>query len=917
MKIPIRYFAERGIQEEKAEDFKDSFFSDVYRQAFDAIASVIQKGRIKNRGTEIDAFAYDVQNTVAFMGRRGTGKTSAMLSVFNALQSNRRTDLSFCLPMTERIINSTEFVALPRVIDASHLEESEDLLEVILACMLKEIVKKTEDKSFDETVYGDKAADLQNRIATMQNHYDSLLASKDHSVPTSYMQLRKSAEKHNIQNAFYRIIEDYLSLMACGRSADSSIGVSGRRIFVICVDDIDMYPGDPMQIMQCIYRYFTLPNLLVLTSMNYNLLYQYIYRHYSDRLKDTLVQNNSDRERLCREQSNDYLSKIIPLDLRIVMPSWRKSDYRDICTKTVQLMDHEQFLGRKGGEPGIDALFPRLKPGRVYNNLLRLSKSINKKDRELSVKLLLFQMLADRLGIYLNANGYKHHFMEPEGLRSTFELFDTLYLMQNFRSESNHNSSKYSDPKNHNMIRENYKIILDTFYSKMLPDLKLDDEETKLFTEFCEITPSRRVKFIIDKDVEKRRAARIPRSSGNSDYSIGELFRVIYRASRESVFSKSFVKAILASFSFILPYYWDEGMFAYYDTMSWFNALEEPDIKEKEKTNGTLHPFKSSKIQTLFDIFGGSLLGNWTEDMFGGELHAVLDAEKMTLSFEDAIHEFLRILMFIRIEDLKEASELSISRNHEDGNRKNRFELQYNSDPTAFIINVIRIDVFCNTIESLMIKEINDPETAEKVKQAIRSFAAVFSEFTEPKFKDDGTWDEYYPLLPFPIHQVDLAYSVVKRALRDIVYTSDNTLVSKSEPETSEEAAETIRRFYKKCLDELNEAQECYPIYGLSQSGELKNHCVFAKRFAVCGQKLEIWKNVGSDEEVALDEIMKMEYLDWHIAKTNMYQEAKDTEDHKGVLKEMVDYLLSRSDAQKPEPPTRKNPRNPSKKKAD
>ena len=53
MRIPIRYFAARGIQEENADYFKDSFFSDVYRQAFDAIASVITKGQSKKKVMDV------------------------------------------------------------------------------------------------------------------------------------------------------------------------------------------------------------------------------------------------------------------------------------------------------------------------------------------------------------------------------------------------------------------------------------------------------------------------------------------------------------------------------------------------------------------------------------------------------------------------------------------------------------------------------------------------------------------------------------------------------------------------------------------------------------------------------------------------------------------------------------------------
>lgn len=830
MNIPIEYFASRGIQQERTQDFRDSFFSGVYRQAFDAIASVVLNSKSK-QDHFAEAPVYDVQNTVAFMGRRGTGKTSAMLSVFNALQYSSSLDLSFCQRRTQETIHNTVFVQMPRMIDASHLEDKEDLFEVLLACMVAEINEVTGNPNFNEREYGDMAADLQNRIATMQNNYDSLLETQDRSVPTSYYQLKQSAEKHNIQKRFREIIKGYLDLMI---SVKQNVHVSAGqdRYLVVCIDDIDMYGGDPLRIMQCIFRYFTLPNMIVLTSMNYDMLFHFILNRYAERtaaLSNLRGMAYSKRELLCREQANDYLRKIIPHDLRIVMPSWKKSDYRNVCTKMVRLMRADTFADQ---EKGMQALFPRLYPGRVYFNLEQLSK---KENPEISVKMLLFRMLADRLGIYLNPNGFKQHFMEPDGLRSTFELFDTLYLMQNIREHTQEGSTKYHNTENHDKIRENYKIILDMFYFTMLPNLSLDDEEAALFDVFSRATPDTRGRIIIDQYQKMRLNSRSNWIGGQKrdsltkkgDYSIGELFRSIYLASREDVFSKQLVKAILASFSFILPYYFDESMFIYYKRLHEYS--QQGDDQKKPPLL-----YDNKHMRTLFSFVGGSLLGNWAYELFGNSALRVR-FQTSELGSGVKLNTLFKMLMFIRIDKLSEQETISFTT---DPSTKAEYELNFDMDLTAFLINIIRIDDFTACLEKMI--HFAESEENEKYKKAVvkelKGLKSKFQEFSGASENSDKL-EKQYPLFPFPVHQVDLAYSIVKRAVREQVYLSDNELQTKPAPKETE-LVSVMEKFYSRMFDELVEVQECYPI--LDQYG--KDTSAFAKNFAEAGEQLGIWK---------------------------------------------------------------------------
>ena len=845
MEIPMDYFKSSGIRFETMNDFRNSFFTDVYRQALKTIALVVHTNHSKNKHIDKSKTSriepsYDVQNTIAFTGRRGTGKTSAMVSVRNCLLGSDDIAFDVCDDFSRAELQRIQFWTLPKMVDASQLDEREDLLEIILACMLKELAELSADRDFNVRDYGQKVEDLKLRITKVQNDYDSLIQTNGHTIPASYNMLIQGADKHYIQSEFKRIVDDYLCVLSEFRSNNDKTE-QREKYLVICIDDIDMYPGDPMQIMQCIYRYFSLPNILVMTSWNYDMLYQYIYNHYYKRtvLKKTQAKNDnsleySKNERLCYEQSHDYLRKIIPFDKRIVMPSWRKSDYNELTDKKIRLYEKYDF------DKSFQNSFPNLYPGRLYEMLKHRVNS--SEDNTISIKQFIFIMLADRTGIYLDPCGYKSHFMEPDGLRSAFELFDTLYAMHNIRINQGL-YSKYSDDENMERIRQNYKILLDTFYFKLLPSFGLNDEEHGFFDRISKDKISRRSKSIIDyyslKSEKNNRFRKIISNENTiedycnnndialkQDYSIGELFRVLHHSTRLNVFSKDLVKAILASYSFTLPYYFDEGTF--------------------EKTHNISNPFSGDKFKTLFRIFGDSLLGNWLYEMFGfKEIHISLRAEAITcsrnLNVEERINRIINILMFIRLDTLKEIKQIDFVIIN------NTYKMNIPVDPTAFIINAMRFEEFSDQVLRLIrASDSSSPnyehlkDMLEKRKNEIFSFFH-YGEFYKMKRNVSGIYKKY-PVFSLPMHQIDLVYNVIKRAVKDIMYISDSELRIKSFDNNGQNQPENncIEKFYQNIIKYLTRTKNHYPVY---IDNEGTNNNIFVDKFNALGKGLGIWSS--------------------------------------------------------------------------
>ena len=87
MNVTLMSLKDRGVRTEMFNETSDSFFKDTYEQAFRAVLS-IHKANLKcSERLSWRQQVHDIQNVIAFTGRRGTGKTSAMLTFANALHN--------------------------------------------------------------------------------------------------------------------------------------------------------------------------------------------------------------------------------------------------------------------------------------------------------------------------------------------------------------------------------------------------------------------------------------------------------------------------------------------------------------------------------------------------------------------------------------------------------------------------------------------------------------------------------------------------------------------------------------------------------------------------------------------------------------------------------------------------------------
>lgn len=77
-----------GIKYESVDSFKDSYFTNVYRTSYESVQDIIDRNMKFAQPDSLYKNKYnEFTNVLTFIGKRGTGKTSAMLSFMESLKN--------------------------------------------------------------------------------------------------------------------------------------------------------------------------------------------------------------------------------------------------------------------------------------------------------------------------------------------------------------------------------------------------------------------------------------------------------------------------------------------------------------------------------------------------------------------------------------------------------------------------------------------------------------------------------------------------------------------------------------------------------------------------------------------------------------------------------------------------------------
>ena len=531
--IDIKDLKEERILVESAEEFDQSIFFYGYQQVQILLDHIIEENirrREKRYGCSVGGWEdeFQLHNMISFEGRRGTGKTSMMMSVRKALQSGEENGL-----LSKENQRQCEFVVLD-YIDASMLEGEEELFPYILANMFTKLREYTKEENWQRDY------DRQSIFALFDevygNYLDIKILTKQEGSISPIEQLTKLSNSQILKQNVRRLVERYLQYMRSKQGRDEGKRCWKYNFLVITIDDLDMHiqgkTGSPYEMLEMLHRYFMIPGVIILLTYHHSELHMGCEKYFRQ-IDSSRVDMKKTRSFITK-MTTEYLNKVLPIYSRVHMLSMRKRDYEEWGELRIKISreDVKDLLG-------------------CYTDLLW--EGIEKSEICLTQKRFVFLLIAAVAGVYYDVQGRKKHFCEPRTLRQLVQIYSFYRNMNDIKLKSEKDDSLKLE-----MI---YKEILDDVYFRASAEMLMDKESTQ-FRSYLELPLSRRNEEIL-RDIQN-----LYRTQQMQDISVGmhsrkkmplngygDLTYALYLAGRSEIFSKGLICCILNSETIMLTLY--------------------------------------------------------------------------------------------------------------------------------------------------------------------------------------------------------------------------------------------------------------------------------------------------------------------------------------------------------------------------
>lgn len=294
---------------EKMNNFEDSFFSDSYRQAYESLEDIC-----KNYNNTDDDY---YNNIIAFVGDRGSGKTSTMRSFSHSLKTIDK-DNKF----QEKIAPNLEFHVLD-IIDPSLFSNRDSLVEIIVSNMFR---KFKENKNNNDLV---KKQGLVKQFEKVFEEIKTVNIDKKsifHECNDNIERLIGLSAALDLKKDLKDLIELYLGYLSSKRNVE--------RFLVVSIDDIDMNLEVGGYLLEDIRKYLIQNNIILLIAVNFDQLEEIVVQKFVVGLHenfkfqhDVYEQDKKEGYRFLAdfknridEKTEKYLDKLIPYNRRCFMP---------------------------------------------------------------------------------------------------------------------------------------------------------------------------------------------------------------------------------------------------------------------------------------------------------------------------------------------------------------------------------------------------------------------------------------------------------------------------------------------------------------------------------------------------------------------------------------------------------------------
>lgn len=292
----------------RKDNIDDLMFGAQYKLALQQIDQYLSALTLKNdvkdenpnAKDDYDYFDIDYNNNIfAFVGERGTGKTSCMISVADLLCSKRKN----AFPEYENIVKDN-FQTID-LIDPSYFDSCHNVISLFLAKLYDSYKKHVERDNREWNIDDARRTAFLEELSKAQKHLVQLdPAHKEETYSgNSIEQLVALSSAVDLKTDIRNLVDAYNEVLGLNDS-----------ILVLRIDDIDLNTENSAKMAEYIRKYFIQPNMIVLMSLKFEQL-EAIKRNEFTKTYDKVSDEVNTADMAVK-----YMNKLIPQSQRIYMP---------------------------------------------------------------------------------------------------------------------------------------------------------------------------------------------------------------------------------------------------------------------------------------------------------------------------------------------------------------------------------------------------------------------------------------------------------------------------------------------------------------------------------------------------------------------------------------------------------------------
>lgn len=767
-----------GYHFESQREFKNSFYKNVYKEAYLRVEDIINNSTAKqgNENKRISAaLQADFPNIITFIGSRGVGKTSAMLSFMEALKDYCADDDNNNPFYKFNVKGKILFTCL-NCIDGSLMERGEDIFKTILAQMYQKFIDLEKDGAIHKGADFDfrkrelmrQLEDVYRTVCEIETMEKGRIIAGEAYI--SSLQSFSSSQK--VRKDFVKLISNFTDLMRYNRFGGTV--QSDNHYVVIAIDDIDLNIQNSFSMLEKIHRYCTVPNVIVLLTLDVQQILSIVTNHFYEvvpKVNKLLIA----QEQYVHNLSMDYLEKVLPVNYRIYMPG--------------------------------------------------VSKNVLIKKEKTTLKKAILGKLYRRTGICFDSQGLKQHFYIPTSMRELTGFYlmlesmrkvNELHLTDSFALDKK-TENEEENTRIKNIFEENYNIFLADLENRLILEKIHKSEDIIFFRNLIRADVHRAMTSVKEyyrncvNRLKKQEVASetVYMPSNADDTSYGELIDVLYALGRhQNGMYKPMVHCLIAYFSlaFTREYIYEKLSYSE-DSTSKQKGMTESIIGGQVASGGWSNSLIPS-IKVMPEDGQGTSESNGTQQRFlhkdighvsAARLDNVLvipiEKEILDKAFEKnkQYDDLVRVLGKMEIMTLFFTNFVGTFENQriwkfyfsrsKTGNYilcyVNTQEKDVGPASADFnVLNIITNSMYAEEkladVDAALIKALktyvdeNLKNKREKTKDEIVNKIKMALEQNSLK-NEYKKWNESYggPTMPLPLWWFDFSYNILKRAFRD------------------------------------------------------------------------------------------------------------------------------------------------------